>query len=1165
MTRRSYWLAPLLLCVFFLALFALPFSGPGTRVVLAVATAVTPLEIHYREGSFLRGLALSSVTVPGEVSHLAMTDLFLSVDTACFWDSEICFRELRVGALDIRLDGAGSDGQAQAREPDGDVDLLRMPVALRAPRAQLGALRVRWPGGLWTQGAATLNLRAQGSRVHVASARIDAAELRIDTDAEDRAPGRISLPDIVLPLRLRVDALALAPASLVLNGEAHELQALRLSGRWSRQQLQLSGLEVDAGERGALVVREGEIEFEEDWSLRALLELKLREGLPWEVVKNRAARLRVGGDAGDLDIEVSSDGAPALAGTGKVDLLAPGMPFAADLELSALSGMPLPVGWPEPLSVTALHSPLRMAARGTTARQTVALSGSGDTRAYPGVKFTAQLQREATALRLQRVELRDAGGNHLSASGEFALAPDVRWSLRCDSGGLDVSPLHPQLQGSLSGGFATRGSLADDAWEAAFEGVSLQGEINDLPAQVSGSATLRDGALLPGSDLRAKINEAILRLSADGDGEGHLQLKVDDLGRWRTGGAGQLGAHARIAPDGSSITVQGELSGGRWVGVSAASADFEGRYERRDDGVFHARLELTDAELGSMALTSVRLDASGSGKERHLQIRSEGDVDGEMTLTGSGTREAWEGELVTSEMLALLPGGARMKGALRGEVGGSWSSDEEPRGRVALRTDALTLEHETSGGKRIANTWSRAGLEIVRGAGDFSLQAALYRQAAPQIQLALALAGDGTDAIDGRLLIDALDLAPLAPLLPSPGEMAGTLHGDLALTGSMTEPLADGALRLQGGALLLSANPTPLEDLDLTLMARGRSASISGSGVLGGGVLNLRGALSTTPLRLELEVQGREHTIFYPPSLELVASEAMTFTLSGDRLDIRGDAIVHGGELRFEELPEGSVDLSPDVVRIDTAAETLEQRVPFAVTMDLGIQIEDGFALSGTLVDSTLSGDLRLRRNPRKPLQLFGSLHTAGGTVRAFDRVLAIKRGVVSFNGNPNNPLVDLSAERTITASNVVAGVRLHGALEDDLALDIYSDPAMSQGDAMSYLIWGRSTQSGNTGDGAVVALSLASSVANRSSLVESINQVPGLSEVSFGAEGSEEDAAATVSGFIGERIYLSYGFGIYEPINVLTARLFLQARLWLEVVSRLENSLDLYYSFDIE
>jgi len=97
------------------------------------------------------------------------------------------------------------------------------------------------------------------------------------------------------------------------------------------------------------------------------------------------------------------------------------------------------------------------------------------------------------------------------------------------------------------------------------------------------------------------------------------------------------------------------------------------------------------------------------------------------------------------------------------------------------------------------------------------------------------------------------------------------------------------------------------------------------------------------------------------------------------------------------------------------------------------------------------------------------------------------------------------------------------------------------------------------------MALSLAGGVVNQSTLVSSLNRVPGVNDIAFGADGSEEDTTANVSGYVGERIYLSYGLGIYQPITVLTARLYLRTRLWLEVVSELENSLDLYYSFDID
>ncbi len=46
---------------------------------------------------------------------------------------------------------------------------------------------------------------------------------------------------------------------------------------------------------------------------------------------------------------------------------------------------------------------------------------------------------------------------------------------------------------------------------------------------------------------------------------------------------------------------------------------------------------------------------------------------------------------------------------------------------------------------------------------------------------------------------------------------------------------------------------------------------------------------------------------------------------------------------------------------------------------------------------------------------------------------------------------------------------------------------------------------------------------------------------------------------------WILYGVGVYEPINVLTTRFYLQSQFWLEVVSSLNSSADIYYSFDID
>ncbi len=187
-----------------------------------------------------------------------------------------------------------------------------------------------------------------------------------------------------------------------------------------------------------------------------------------------------------------------------------------------------------------------------------------------------------------------------------------------------------------------------------------------------------------------------------------------------------------------------------------------------------------------------------------------------------------------------------------------------------------------------------------------------------------------------------------------------------------------------------------------------------------------------------------------------------------------------------------------------------------------------------------------------------------GGELNAYKQRLQIQRGSIAFSGPPDNPQLDIAAEREIRSDNVTVGARLFGRLEEP-ELEIYSKPVMSQSEAMSYLVRGRPLDSGSGADGTALALSLGADAVNQSGIVRELNRLPLLSNVSFGASGEADDTSATVSGYIGERIYLSYGIGIYEPINVLTARLYLQSRLWIEVVSRLENSVDLYYAFEIQ
>ncbi len=822
------------------------------------------------------------------------------------------------------------------------------------------------------------------------------------------------------------------------------------------------------------------------------------------------------------------------------------------------------------------------------------------------------------------------GENDLRGTGEISVVDELRWAVELESGGFDLPQLSEFAFGRLQGTVQVNGSVQGETWQVELVDVDLRGDINGLPARINGFGGLGSGLRLANSNLRADLNGARLLLQSSGvQGQpGRFELAVADLGRWQPGSRGQLQLQALLAPGKQELQLSGTLQDIEWGGLTIDEGTVTGNYHVVAELAFKLDIAVKEAVLGGVELSSMRLLAGGTASQHHVSVISEGDVQGELQLAGSLRDQQWSGRLAPTnlhtpignwqlteavtaawsipqqqlvldahcwqqqqtricpgELLlgvqgsgslevvgdmslfeGLLPSHVELEGNLQLQLEGSWDSVGGVVVRGHSRTRSLLLTRHHGEGETASIGWDKGeGVFGYDGAG-LNLDWELHREGHKLVDVHLLLPPHRDEAMAGSVSFERIQLGALASFAPALSTLEGEVNGNLELSGTVDQPLASGILQLSGGRLAMVANPTELNQLNLTLQMQGDRAQVRGSGVLGGGDLQLVGDLVTQPeLRLQLAVEGSKHNILYPPSTELRVSENLNITATRGLLGIAGEIVVHKGVLEFEQLPEGSVAVSSDVVEVDYTGAVIREELPFDITMDVWVRIRDRFKVTGSLLQATLGGDLHVLQRAGKPLQLFGSLNTIGGELRAYQQQLRIKRGVLSFTGTPANPALDVRAQRDISGSNVTAGVQVRGRLQEELILEVYSDPAMSQGEAMSYLVRGRGLDAGAGADGTAVALSLASGVVNRSTLVSELNRVPGVSDIQFGADGSGDDTAATVSGYVGGRLYLSYGFGLYEPINVLTARLYLGTRLWLEVVSSLENSVDLYYSFDID
>ena len=824
----------------------------------------------------------------------------------------------------------------------------------------------------------------------------------------------------------------------------------------------------------------------------------------------------------------------------------------------------------------------------------------------------------------------DRGANTLQGDGELSVTPDYAWWFALQSDGLDIPPLHESVRGRIDGAVQFAGKVEGDRWQLRITSAALQGRVNDMPATVTGFTGLDSDLRLSPSDLQASLNGAQLSVKSPGEavGPGQVQLRVDDISRWQAGSRGQLELDADISANRERIRFSARMQRVLWSGLQFQQAAMAGDYTTTGDHALQLDVTVDDVAYGDIALQQLRLVARGDDGRQSLVLSSRGDIEGELRVDGTVTDRQWRGSLgatrlqtplgewtlseavglrgsVTEQTLSLeahcwrqqyaqlcpgqwslgrdgggsaqldadlailqdlLPRDVELQGDLRVALNAHWEEAAGVQLQADAQTDTVTITQHYEEGQSATFGWDHSDFGLAYTGDGLQLNASILRDGKRLAGVELLLPPERSAAISGSIIVDRLRLAALGPFVPALSSLAGDLAGEVALSGTVDAPQGLGRFTLSGAEVVLAGNPTRLENVDLTVDVQGRSAAIYGTGILGGGELQVAGRVETEPeLRVTVSVNGAEHKILYPPATELLISESIQVELKKDLLAVRGELTVLDGVLEIEGLPEGSVALSPSVVEVNPDGTVIREQLPFDVRMNVQIHIDDRLQLVAPNVLTQLGGDLDIRQRPGQPLQVFGNLGTIGGEFRAYQARLLIKRGSLNFTGPPANPTVDVRAERHINSGDVTVGVSVQGPLQDELVLDVYSEPSMSQADAMSYLVRGRGMDAGAGLDGTSLALSLASGVVNRSELVTELNRIPGLSNVEFGAQGTESDTAATISGYLGERLYLSYGIGIYEPVNVLTSRFYFRSRLWLEVVSSIENSLDLYYSFDID
>ena len=551
----------------------------------------------------------------------------------------------------------------------------------------------------------------------------------------------------------------------------------------------------------------------------------------------------------------------------------------------------------------------------------------------------------------------------------------------------------------------------------------------------------------------------------------------------------------------------------------------------------------------SLAVLRDRLEADGAAK----------------TLRRNWTVGLSIDSLPLSFANAFLPEEWTIAGNLDGEIDAATDGAGGLSAQIDMRPGAGMLERKTgSNTRRLHFDWAvltaQAGNDGTLGQVDLRLlnvDSVLLGNVVGDLRLPYySNLGDSlnTQTLEGRVE-GGLDLSVLPTLIDQLSASEGRLELDMDFGGTLSEPYPTGNLHVRGQTDV-PALGIHLSDFDLTASGdREAGFTIAGHVNSGEGQLVFEGRSPLVPSAespLLVSVEGERFQAAETDQLELEVSPAVQVTMSPGLLDVTGEIAVSRATVALRETSEAVVPVSEDVVFVGPEQTPASRNVDLSARIDLtlGDRVTfDGFGLA-----TRLEGALLVTAEPETPVQATGELVFREGVYRGRGQNLTIDPGRLVFGGPINNPTLDVRTYRLAT-DGTEAGLLIRGELATP-EVEVWSDPAMSESDALGYMVFGRKLDQASEDEQA--QLGNAAVVLGANVLTGNLASSVGLDEARIETGSSRDDAAFVAGKYLSPKLYVSYGVGLFEPVNTFRIRYSLTSKLILQTQTGTYNATDI-------
>lgn len=417
----------------------------------------------------------------------------------------------------------------------------------------------------------------------------------------------------------------------------------------------------------------------------------------------------------------------------------------------------------------------------------------------------------------------------------------------------------------------------------------------------------------------------------------------------------------------------------------------------------------------------------------------------------------------------------------------------------------------------------------------------------------------------GSLTISDFAVSYFASFITAVKKLSGDINANISFDGALDKPSLQGLLSITDGAVVLKEYPLRLADYNQEVNFNGSRADFAGQFTLGEGYGSVNGDVDfSDALIVNMTVAGDELDIAYE-SYQFKISPDLKMKLSPDLLSVSGTVEVPYARVKIKSLPPSAKSPTQDIIVIDDKKVVKQGELPLDVNVNILIdKAKKGeVKLDALDLKAELSGDLTVQIDAQNT-RVNGIIQVLKGDYEAYSQVLQIRKGDITFSGQPDVPAFDIEAIRNPlnTKDKVIAGIRITGnALKP--SVELFSEPSMEQARQLSYLISG-ADNFGAGGDGSdsntLVNALVSFGVGRSENGIGSLGQKLGVKDLNLQTAGQGSDTQVQLSGQLAEGVKVTYGIGVFDSVSEVSVHYQLFPQLYLEAVSGANPTLDLYY-----